>query len=38
MSHLDTREETVGTGMQQMRQMATLCGHCWDRRPIWSRQ
>jgi hypothetical protein len=24
--------------MQQVRQMATLCGHCWDRRPVWSRQ
>jgi len=35
--HLDTREETVGTGMQQMRQMATMCDHCWDRRPIWSK-
>jgi hypothetical protein len=23
--------------MQQVRHMATLCGHCWDRRPVWSR-
>ena len=38
LNHLDTREETVGSGMQQVRQMATMCGHCWDRRPIWTRQ
>ncbi len=38
LSHLDTREESVGQGVRQIRQMATLCGHCWDRRPIWNRQ
>jgi hypothetical protein len=38
LSHLDTRQETIGSGLQQVRQMATMCGHCWDRRPIWSRQ
>ena len=37
LGHLDTREETVGTGYQQIRQMATMCAHCWDRRPIWTR-
>ncbi len=37
LRHIDTREETVVHGRAQIRQMATLCGHCWDRRPIWSR-
>ena len=37
LGHLDTREETVGRGINQKRQMATMCGHCWDRRPIWNR-
>lgn len=37
LTHLDTREETVGSGYQQIRRMATMCNHCWDRRPIWSR-
>jgi hypothetical protein len=35
--HLDTREETVNRGRARVSQMATMCLHCWARRPIWTR-
>lgn len=37
MRHIDTREESLMQGRAQVRQMATLCYHCWERRPIWTR-
>jgi hypothetical protein len=35
--HVDSREETVLEGQVRVSQMATLCKHCWARRPIWVR-
>ena len=35
--HLDTREETVSQGRGRISQMASMCPHCWQRRPIWTR-
>ena len=36
--HVDGREEMYLHNGVRMRRMATLCHHCWARRPIWMRQ
>jgi hypothetical protein len=35
--HLETHEEVTGRGLEQVSRLATLCAHCWERRPIWTR-
>ena len=38
LRHLDTRDETVTRNGGRIARMATLCAHCWARRPIWNRR
>ena len=36
--HVEVRQETVLQNRVRVPRRATLCQHCWDRRPIWLRQ
>ena len=36
--HVEAREEPVLENRVRVTRMATLCQHCWARRPIWLRQ
>jgi len=35
--HAETRDEVILVNGVRTTRMATLCRHCWDRRPIWTR-
>ena len=35
--HVEAREEMFLQNQVRLRRMATLCRHCWARRPIWLR-
>ena len=35
--HVDSKEEMYLQNRVRMRRMASLCHHCWARRPIWVR-
>jgi len=35
--HVGAREEIILENNVRLRRMATLCQHCWARRPIWLR-
>jgi hypothetical protein len=35
--HVGAREETYLQNQVRLRRMASLCHHCWARRPIWIR-
>jgi hypothetical protein len=35
--HVIAREEMIVENQVRVRRMATLCRHCWERRPIWTR-
>jgi hypothetical protein len=35
--HVETRDELILVNNVRTSRMATLCRHCWDRRPIWTR-
>ena len=35
--HVDAREEIIVENKLRLPRMSTLCRHCWERRPIWTR-
>lgn len=37
-SHLLDRTETVTQGRSTIRRPVSTCGHCWERRILWSRR
>lgn len=37
LRHLQERQELVRKGMTTVARPASMCDHCWKRRPLWSR-
>ena len=37
IQHVDGREEKIFENQVMVTQIASLCYHCWERRPIWLR-